>query len=114
MKFDITQYTHRYHAMHCPTEESAEIFCEYLESVGRRWGGGTKFTDVNNWSNYREDTCYAFNDKTYCNFEWFQENQYPILNFYDFEWGDSDERSEPKMTFDEVFWGAMQQNQSTI
>ena len=114
MKFDISQYKHRYHAMHCPTKESAEFFCAYLDAVGRKWCSGQRYTQDTHWDFDGEDTCYAFNDNTRSDIGWFQREGHPILEFYDFDWGDSDEHSEPKMSFDEVFWGAMQQNQSTI
>ena len=36
MRFNIEDYKGKY-AMHCKTEEAAKDFCNYLDSLGRKW-----------------------------------------------------------------------------
>lgn len=106
MKFDINQYQKLEIVMHCPTEESAEIFTRYLNSIGRAWKGGASYINCTHYDMYGEKTCYRFNDNTYCSLEYFVENIHEILNFYDFEWDEiCPQDLAPEMTFDEMFFG---------
>lgn len=41
MRFDANDYKGRY-AMHCATEKEANIFLEYLDSIGRKWSSSKK------------------------------------------------------------------------
>lgn len=85
MRFDANDYKGRY-AMHCATEKEANIFLEYLDSIGRKWSSSKKYTDENYFYNYYENTTYDFNQSCYGSFDWFIEEGYEILEFTDFEW----------------------------
>lgn len=60
MKFNINDYKGDY-AMHCKTEEEAESFCEYLNSLGKRWCDGDSYAEDNGWDAHKSKTCYIFN-----------------------------------------------------
>lgn len=106
MKFDINKCRTREIVMHCPTEESAEIFTRYLDSIGRAWKGGQSYIGKTNWERYGEDTCYWFDDNTYSDLAYFIGHQFEILSFYDFDWDElCPQDLAPEMTFDEMFFG---------
>jgi hypothetical protein len=99
MKFNINKYMGNY-AMHCKTEEEAKIFCRYLDSVGRRWADGTSYMSMTNWDDYDPDTCYDFNDGTYCVKRYFlTRNYYTILEFSDFEWDNKNTKRKPVIIY---------------
>lgn len=84
MKFNIDDYKGKY-VMHCKTEEEAEIFCEYLHSIGHKWINDVSYLLENYWDNYEESTCYEFNTDQYCNKEYFERVRgYTILEMEDF------------------------------
>lgn len=98
MKFNINKYMGNY-AMHCKTKEEAKIFCRYLDSVGRRWADGTSYMSMTNW-NYGPDTCYTFNNGTYCKKTYFlTRNYYTILEFSDFEWDNKNTKRKPVIIY---------------
>ena len=86
MVFEIEKYTGRYDAMHCNTEEKANAFLDYLVRVGRPLWRSRHLDGHNCYSNYEEETCYAFNDHSYCGLEFFRRNNALVLEFDDFEW----------------------------
>lgn len=99
MKFNINKYLGNY-AMHCETEEEAKIFLRYLDSVGRRWADGTSYMSMTNWDDYDPDTCYDFNDGTYCVKRYFlTRNYYTILEFSDFEWDNKNTKRKPVIIY---------------
>lgn len=63
---DFSGVENRRLAMICESRCEAEMFCSYLDSVGRRWNTDTRYTE---WTNYpREDgtvIAYFFNMGTY-------------------------------------------------
>ncbi len=83
MKFNINNYKGKY-VMHCKTEEEANNFLAYLDSVGRKWCTGESYKNRTSYDMYEEDTCYYFNEGSYCNIDWFRENNYTILEWSDF------------------------------
>lgn len=91
MRFNINDYEGKY-AMHCKTEEEAKIFCRYLDSVGRKWSSEDSYLSMTNWYSYGPDTCYSFNNGTYCEKTYFLTLDYTIFEFGDFEW---DEMTKP-------------------
>ena len=73
--------------MHCPTLESANIFCQFLHENGRRWSSGQSYIEVNYWHDYREDSCYNFPNGFYGEYdEYCDDEYYTILEFDDFDW----------------------------
>lgn len=88
MRFNINDYEGKY-VMHCKTEEEAEVFCRYLDSVGRKWCNGISYLQENEWIIYTDQTCYAFNQSMYGSVFFLTDRNYTILEFSDFEWDDS-------------------------
>ena len=83
MKFNIEDYKSKY-VMHCKTEEEAKDFCNYLDSVEKKWCNGDSYVRVNNWNKYEEKTCYSFNCGYYAPISYFIEYNYKILEWSDF------------------------------
>lgn len=99
MKFNINKYMGNY-AMHCKTEEEANIFLRYLDSVGRKWVNGTSYMSMTNWSVYGHDTCYDFNGGTYCDKTYFlTRDYYTILEFSDFKWDNKNTKRKPVIIY---------------
>lgn len=72
------------YVMHCPTEESAKLFCEFLYENGRAWKSGDSYLLKTSWENYEEDTVYFFNEGTYGRIDIAEELGYRVLEIEDF------------------------------
>ena len=97
--------------MFCPTEESARIFISFLGELGMKWGDGTEMNGSRTrYDEYEETTCYRFNAGRYGSLEHYKENAYVILDFDDFDWGETAQAE--LISFDEAFFGV--ENQTTI
>ena len=84
MRFNIEDYKGKY-VMHCKTEEEAKDFCNYLDSLGRKWCNNKKYTEENYWRYYKDEICYDFNnDNAYSGTESFIRHNYKILEWSDF------------------------------
>lgn len=83
MNFDIEDYKGKY-VMHCKTEKEAEIFCTYLDSIGRTWPTGESYLSTSYWHVYKELMCYNFNAGFYSDKKYYKENGYTILEMEDF------------------------------
>ena len=93
-KFNINDYEGNY-VMHCNTEEKANVFCKYLDSVGKKWNNGDSYLKVNEWEHYEEDTCYNFNYGRFCDYNYYC-NYYIILEFNDFDWSEEEKENNMK------------------
>jgi len=54
------------YVVHCPTEELDVEVTRLAHTVGLLWCSGDLYTEINNWSMYKEGTCHNFHDGTYC------------------------------------------------
>lgn len=86
MRFHIEQYRGKY-VMHCKTEEEAQIFLEFLSSIGRTWCDGKSYLENLNY-NYEGQTAYAFNEGRYGRTDRQPELGFKVINFDDFDWDD--------------------------
>ena len=86
MRFHIEQYPGKY-VMHCKTEEEAQIFLEFLSSIGRTWCDGKSYLENLNY-NYEGQTAYAFNEGRYGRTDRQPELGFKVINFDDFDWDD--------------------------
>ncbi len=105
MRFNIDKYIGDNIVMRCRTREAAEQLLRYLDSVGREWRSGTKYTKASLFESHKDKTCYRFNKGEYGRVDFFEANGYEILEFEDFDWGDedSDETPEVVIPFAELF-----------
>ena len=104
--FNLDDYTQEDVVMHCPDEDSADIFTEYLHEHGRKWNNGDTYLNNAHYETMTDRTCYAFNTGMYSRRKYYEENNYLILNFYDFEWdalNPNQSDLEPPMSFDDMF-----------
>jgi hypothetical protein len=83
--FKIEDYSGKY-VMHCPTKEESDRFIKYLDSAGRKWRSGHKYTERDYWDKYCENTCYYFNDNSYDDLAYYKRTGFTILEFSDFIW----------------------------
>lgn len=83
MKFDINNYKGKV-VMHCKTEEEANNFLVYLDSIGKKWAGGQSYLGNNFWHIYTINTIYDFNTDSYCDISWAKRYHYKILEWSDF------------------------------
>ena len=83
MRFNIEDYKGKY-VMHCKTEEEAEDFCGYLDSLGRKLCHEKKYTKNTCWQCFTDRTCYAFNDIEYSSLGYYERHGYTILEWSDF------------------------------
>ena len=86
-KFELDKYKDNF-CMHCNTEEKAKTFLKFLHKCGKNWNSGNSYLVKTRWERYEENTCYEFNDGTYCGLDWYSQEEYTILEFDDFDWSD--------------------------
>ena len=105
MRFNIDEYKGDNIVMRCRTQESANQFLKYLDSVGRQWRSGTKYPKNSQFAHYKDRTCYRFNRGEYGSVGYFESYEYEILEFEDFDWSDenSDAMPEVVLPFAELF-----------
>ena len=83
MKFNIEDYKGDY-VMHCKTEEEANDFCRYLDSVGRTWSSNSSYINNTRYDSYWEHTAYNFNQGTYGDIISYRKWGATILEWSDF------------------------------
>ena len=83
MKFNIEDYKGDF-VMHCKTEEEAEDFCRYLDSINRKWISGLSYEDNTKWDVHKQDTYYYFNEGCFSNGYFVNKYRYKILEWSDF------------------------------
>lgn len=83
--FDIENYENIKVVMLCPTKENAEDFLEYLQSIGRKWCDGINYNSRETmWDEYKEKTCYAFNEGRYADIDYYTRKNFLVIRFDDF------------------------------
>lgn len=65
-------------AIHCSTEEEANKLCQLMHQTGLNWCNGKSYLELNNWEIYEEQTCYYPKGGEYCDYKFFEENNYKI------------------------------------
>ena len=100
INFNIEDYDETY-VMHCKTEEDANEFLEYLDSLGFTWGNGTSYIGRNRWHEYGENTYYRFMANSYGSLDYARQQGYKILEFDDFVFYE-DDAELPQMSFAEM------------
>lgn len=84
MEFDINKYKGKY-VMYCKTEKEAKDFCNYLDSIGRRWSSGESYKDKTYFKTNCNGICYNFNDGVFGSYSIYLNNpDFKILNWSDF------------------------------
>ena len=81
--FKFEDYKSNY-VMHCKTEEEAIEFCKLMHKDGRKWWDGSSYETSNCWGMHKYNTCYAFNKGTHSGINFFECNDYIILEWEDF------------------------------
>ena len=55
-------------AIHCKTEKEAIACCNLADKLGLKWMSAHRFSEINNWKDFREKTAYVFYEGTYSDF----------------------------------------------
>ncbi len=84
-KFRLEDYKGNY-VMHCTEKLEAEKFCNFLGNNGKKWIMDISYRTDCYFDTYTTNTCYEFNGGTFCNYDYFKNHNYIILNFNDFDW----------------------------
>jgi len=71
-------------AVHCKTEEQAKDFCRQMHEHGFEWADGQSYSTKTYWSNNKYNICYTGNG-TYCDLEYYNNNNYTILEWSDYQ-----------------------------
>ena len=68
--------------IHCPKESQAIALCNYLHSIGRRWGYRT-YLETTHWQDCKENMCYHPRGNEYSSLQYFRENsqKYTVISF---------------------------------
>lgn len=83
MVFNIDNYKGHF-AMHCATAREAKEFCDYLHSLEKSWKSKESYCMVTNWSIFKNETCYCFNDGIISSLTFCKRDGYAILEWSDF------------------------------
>ncbi len=86
-------------AVHCDTEEKANAFLTLLHEHGFGWRSGQELTKINNYSIYKNTTCYIGdeNDVQYSEMDFYKSRSYEIISFDEFMNEYNKEKGERKM-----------------
>lgn len=104
LKFYPSNYDDSY-VMHCKTKKSAEIFEDYLLSMGWNWHCAIL------WDKHKSDTGYRFNGHGYDAIDFYTSDlcelflgmRCNVLDFDDFDW----DNSGTKLSFDVFMEGRL-------
>jgi len=69
-------------AIHCDTEEKANMLLVAFDKLGKKWASGKYYTEESYYSDYKCATCYN-NRNEYRNYGWYVEYDYTIYEFED-------------------------------
>ncbi len=99
----IEEITNSDVAIHCKTEEEANVLLSYLNSIGRTWKSGDSYIERNSYKLYGHETCYSFNAGMYGPLSWYQQHNWTVYEFDDFFGDDFLDKPEINMNFDDLF-----------
>ena len=71
-------------AVHCETEEQAKDFCRQMHEHGLEWNFGQSYLQKTYWNIDEGNTCYTGHG-TYCCMEYYDNNNYTILEWSNYE-----------------------------
>lgn len=83
MRSNISRGYHDY-VMHCASEEEANEFCAIMKQNKRTWSSGMSYSVTNKWDEYKEETCYNFNNGQFATRQWYKDNNFIILEWSKF------------------------------
>ena len=83
MIFRFEDYKGKY-VMWCKTEEEAKDFCRVMHESGRKWKSGDSYIKYPRFSEHLTETCYNFNDDSYCYKNWYKIHGHTILKWENF------------------------------
>ena len=82
--FDFNEWKNKKVVMHCKTREEAEAFCKEMDKAGLTWRLGHRYSEFNYFEEYKQNTCYHFNEGVYGNIEGYIKMGFKILEYSDY------------------------------
>ena len=64
--------------IHCETEEQANAICKLMHESGLKWNSGDSYLEINNFSDYKENTCYNVKKSIFTELGYSKKNGYTI------------------------------------
>ena len=87
--------------MRCETDEEHDAFCEYLNSIDKRWRSGDRYTNRDYRNKYNGTMVYYFNQGCFASMSDAEALGDTILYYKDFSWDFQPE--DVALTFDQLF-----------
>lgn len=86
-------------AIHCDTEEKANILLKAFDKMGKKWNSSTLYTKESNYEWYEEKTCYS-NKGFFCSNEIYSAMNFKIYEFEEVELGGRTMNDNAKKIFE--------------
>ena len=109
MDFNIDDYPYNSDVvMHCSTEEEAECFLCFLDSIGMSWSDGSSLSKETLFQDHGSESCYSFTNKRsgrshrevrYGDRSFYESMGYTILEAHNFNF-EEDADSPPEELFE--------------
>jgi len=100
----LSDYKGQKVVVNCPTEQEDLEFRKLMHSEGLKWWTGRSYLQITNWSNYKENTCYYFNDGEFSDIDFYKQKGYTILPASDFLEEDFVYGQEYEFSMDNKIW----------
>lgn len=81
--FDFEKWKDQNVCMHCKNEEEAQAFCEEMHIAGLKWKDGDDYIRFTEYSAYKENTVYIFNEGNAAGIDYAVKNGIQILEYSD-------------------------------
>lgn len=97
MNFNFEDYKDCKCAIHIKSLDELKHLFRVLNKAGFRRDDGAKYTDKIAYAYYARmsnELCINFNLGTYCNYDWYIQEKFIVLEFSDFEWDGDDDQYE--------------------
>lgn len=79
--FNFKEWENQKVVMHCSTKEEAEDFCRVMHEAGKKWCNGAPYLNSTEWDDYKENTCYRFNNDSFGSLQLYKNDNYLILEW---------------------------------
>jgi len=77
-EFKLENYTGKV-VMHCDTEKKADVFLKFLDAKGKTWVNAYSYDNGTNFTVFKKNTYYYFNEGVYSGLRQFETTGYIAL-----------------------------------
>lgn len=82
--FNFDEWNNKKIVVHCRSHTEAVDFCQVMHNSGKRWRDGFSYLRKTEWEEYKETTCYFFNEGLYGNINSAKSLDYVIIEWSDY------------------------------